>query len=229
MSIDRRRFLFQAGTLGAGALVAPGAFAEELIRTPRQTEGPFYPDRMPLDVDNDLLIINDAITPAVGEITHLTGRVTDVRGQPVKRAHVEIWQVDSNGVYIHSDAPQRNRRDRNFQGFGRFETGATGEYRFRTIKPVRYSGGRAAHIHFAINRNGRRALTTQMYVKGNPDNEKDAIFRRSGRASHDLLAVPFKPLPGSEIGELTANFDIVIGKTPEDGGLKGSRSGRGWG
>ncbi|MDE2888668.1 MAG: protocatechuate 3,4-dioxygenase [Gemmatimonadota bacterium] len=223
MSIDRRRFLCQAGVLGAAAFVTPGAFAEELSRTPRQTEGPYYPDRMPLDVDNDLLIINDAITRAVGEITHLTGRVTDVSGRPVENALVEIWQVDSNGVYIHTDAPRKDRRDRNFQGFGRFETGSTGEYRFRTIKPVRYSGARAAHIHFAINRNGRRTLTTQMYVKGNPDNERDSIFRRSGGASRDLLAVPFKPLPGSEIGELTANFDIVIGKTPEDGNQP-----RGW-
>lgn len=211
MSIDRRRFLWHTGALGAAAIVTPGAFAEQLVRTPWQTEGPFYPDRLPLDVDNDLLIINDAMTPAVGEITHLTGRVTDVNGNPVKNAIVEIWQVDSNGVYLHTEARGRNRRDGNFQGFGRFETGALGEYRFRTIKPVRYSGARAAHIHFAINRNGRRVLTTQMYVKGNPDNERDSIFRRSGRASHDLLAVPFKPLPGSEIGELTANFNIVVG------------------
>ena len=214
MSIDRRRFLYQAGALGAAAFVTPGAFAGQLMRTPWQTEGPFYPDRLPLDVDNDLLIINDAITPAIGEITHLTGRVTDVSGKPVKHAVVEIWQVDSNGVYLHTEARGRNRRDRNFQGFGRFETGATGEYRFRTIKPVRYSGARAAHIHFAIDRNGRRVLTTQMYVKGNPDNERDSIFRRSRRASQDLLAVPFKPLPGSKIGELTANFNIVIGETP---------------
>lgn len=211
MAIDRRRFLCQAGALGAMAIVTPGAFAEQITRTPWQTEGPFYPDRLPLDVDNDLLIINDAMTPAVGEITHLTGRVVDMSGKPVKNAIVEIWQVDSNGVYLHTDAGGRNRRDRNFQGFGRFETGATGEYRFRTIKPVRYSGARAAHIHFAIDRNGRRVLTTQMYVKGNPDNERDSIFRRSGHASNDLLAVPFKPLPGSEVGELTANFNIVVG------------------
>ena len=226
MSIDRRRFLCQAGTLGAAALVTAGAFAEELSRTPWQTEGPFYPDRMPLDVDNDLLIVNDGITPAVGEITHLTGRITDLSGQAVKNAVVEIWQVDSNGVYLHSDAPRKNRRDRNFQGFGRFETGSTGEYRFRTIKPVRYSRARTAHIHFAIDRNGRRVLTTQMYVKGNPENERDAIFRWSGRASRDLLSVPFKPLPGSEVGELTANFDIVIGKTPEGG--EGGWRGWGW-
>ncbi|MDE2721798.1 MAG: intradiol ring-cleavage dioxygenase, partial [Gemmatimonadota bacterium] len=148
----------------------------------------------------------------------------------VKDAIEEIWQVDSNGVYIHSEAPRRNRRDTNFQGFGRFETGSTGEYRFRTIKPVRYGGSRTAHIHFAINKNGHRLLTSQMYVKDNPDNEWDSIFRNTGRASHDLLSVPFKPLPGSEIGELTANFDIVIGESPEDRendrGRRGRR--RGW-
>lgn len=36
------------------------------------TEGPFYPDKMPLDTDNDLLIVNDSITPAVGEVTYVS-------------------------------------------------------------------------------------------------------------------------------------------------------------
>ena len=49
----RRAFL---GTLAAGAsfFTVPGLFAEELTRTPAQTEGPFYPDHLPLDQDNDL-------------------------------------------------------------------------------------------------------------------------------------------------------------------------------
>ena len=216
MAVNRRHFLVQATTWGVAAFATPGVFAEQLTRTPRQTEGPFYPDELPLDVDNDLVVINDAITPAVGEITHLTGRVLDVNGNPVKNALVEIWQVDSRGIYIHTDAPRRTRRDVNFQGFGRFETGSTGQYRFRTIKPVPYGGARTAHIHFAINKNGHRLLTTQLYVKDNPDNAWDFIFRRSGRAAHDMLSAAFEPLPGSETGELTANFDIVIGETSED-------------
>ena len=63
--------------LGAALFTTRGAFAEELTRTPTANEGPFYPTKLPLDTDNDLLIINDAITPAVGEITHLTGRILD--------------------------------------------------------------------------------------------------------------------------------------------------------
>ena len=83
------------------AFAAPGAFAEQLTLTPRQMEGPFYPDHLPLDTDNDLLIINDGITPAVGEVTHLSGRLLDAKGDPIRNAVVEIWQVDGNGVYLH--------------------------------------------------------------------------------------------------------------------------------
>ena len=105
----------------------PGAFAGELVRTPRQTEGPFYPEQLPLDTDNDLLVINDSITPAIGEITYLSGRILDARGEPIRNAVVEIWQTDKNGVYLHSGSANSKKRDGNFQGFGRFLTGSSGE------------------------------------------------------------------------------------------------------
>ena len=46
-----RRQLIMAGSLGAAAWLVPGVFAEELARTPSMTEGPFYPDRLPLDTE----------------------------------------------------------------------------------------------------------------------------------------------------------------------------------
>src|SRR5256885_12620680 len=96
-----RRGLLRAGlSLGAAAYFVPGVFAEQLARTPRLTEGPFYPDKLPLDTDNDLVIVNNSITPAVGEITHLTGRVLSASGEPIKDATVEIWQVANKGVYL---------------------------------------------------------------------------------------------------------------------------------
>jgi protocatechuate 3,4-dioxygenase beta subunit len=201
--------------LGHSKLLARGAFAEELVRTPRQTEGPFYPDRLPLDTDNDLLIVNDSITPAVGTITHLSGRILDSRGEPVRGALVEIWQVDNNGAYLHTRSSNHAKRDKNFQGFGRFLTGTAGDYYFRTIKPVAYPG-RTPHIHFAVKIKGAEKFTTQCYIKGEPRNKRDGIFSsiRDPKARAAVL-VDFAPVAGSRIGEVAARFDIVLGFTPE--------------
>jgi protocatechuate 3,4-dioxygenase beta subunit len=213
----RRNFLsgMAVGAVGAPALFMPGVFADQLTQTPSQTEGPFYPNKMPLDTDNDLLIISDSITPAVGTVTHLSGRILDRRGDPIRGAVVEIWQVDNNGAYLHSGSANHDKRDANFQGFGRFLTGSTGQYYFRTIKPVPYPG-RTPHIHFAVKLKGRDKFTTQCYIKGHPGNERDIILRsmRDTKA-RDSIIVDFAPIKESRVGELAAGFDIVLGFTPE--------------
>jgi protocatechuate 3,4-dioxygenase beta subunit len=212
---SRRLFLGALTTLGASAWMTPGAFAEELLRTPRQTEGPFYPDKLPLDTDNDLLIINDGITPAVGEVTHLTGKILDAKGEPIRNALVEIWQVDHRGVYIHSGDRRRTQRDETFQGYGRFLTSSTGEYYFRTVKPVSYPG-RSPHIHFKVSKSSKELLTTQCYVQGERANERDMIFRSlKTPAERKALLVDFKPIKASKAGELAANFNLILGSTPE--------------
>ncbi len=213
---SRRAFLGRFA-FGAAAFTTPGLFAEELarLRTPAQTEGPFYPNKLPLDTDNDLLIVNDGITPAVGEITHLTGRILDGKGNPVRNALVEIWQCDAKGVYLHTDDSGQRARDANFQGFGRFLTGSGGEYYFRTIKPVPYPG-RTPHVHFKIKRSGKELLTTQCYIQGHPGNERDFIWRslRDPKA-RAAVTVPFEKVPDSKIGEWSARFDVILGWTPE--------------
>ena len=214
---NRRSFIrVSAASLALPAFWnTPGAFADELSLTPRQTEGPFYPNRLPLDTDNDLILINDEITPALGEITHLTGKILDRNGNPLRNALVEIWQVDGNGVYLHT-ADRHAQRDANFQGFGRFLTGSTGEYYFRTIKPVPYPG-RTPHIHFKIKQRGQDEFTTQCYVKGEKQNERDGVFRNIGNEkARDSVLVDFKPVKNSKLGELDARFDIVMGITPRE-------------
>jgi protocatechuate 3,4-dioxygenase beta subunit len=200
----------------AATFAAPGAFAEALTQTPRQTEGPFYPDKLPLDTDNDLLILNDSLTPAIGEVTYLSGRLLDASGAPIRNATVEIWQVDGRGVYLHSGSGSGEKRDANFQGFGRFLTGADGGYRFRTVKPVPYPG-RTPHIHFAVKMKGREKWTTQCYVKGHPGNQRDGVLRgiKDDKARESLL-VDFAPIKDAKAGELGATFDIVMGFTPAD-------------
>ena len=190
--------------------VTPGLMAEALTLTPKQTEGPFYPDKMPLDTDNDLIIINDSLTPAVGTVAYLTGKVTDIKGNPIRNALVEIWQVDNNGIYIHSRGGKREKLDSNFQGYGRFLTDSKGRYSFRTLKPSPY-GGRTPHIHMAVSTKGKRVLTTQCYVKNEPRNQKDFILQRvKDTKERDSLVVPFNPLKDSKVGEVSARFDIVL-------------------
>jgi protocatechuate 3,4-dioxygenase beta subunit len=228
-----RRSLLEGLVASAAALGTPGAFAQA-VATATTGDGPFYPDRLPLDTDNDLIIVNDGLTPAVGEITHLTGRLLGTNGAPVRNAFIEIWQADLNGSYIHTEGRNAGKLDANFQGYGRFLTDAEGRYYFRTIKPVPYTlqgQFRAPHIHVAVSKGGRRIMATQALVKGHEANEGDLITRRiDDPAVLETLMVDYRPLPGSRLGELTANFDIRLGVTAEeldDGRLGGIGRARG--
>ena len=78
---NRRNFLGKSLKL-APLFATPGLMAEQLTRTPYQTPGPFYPDKLPLDTDNDLIVINDALTPSVGTVAYLGGKVSDIKGNP---------------------------------------------------------------------------------------------------------------------------------------------------
>lgn len=215
---SRRRFLRTMG-LATSYLSIPGLFAEELVRrTPAMTAGPLYPDKLPLDTDNDLIIVNDSVTPAVGEITHLSGRVLDLTGEPIRDGLVEIWQVDNTATYLKERSfRSAGTFDANFQGFGRFLTGSSGEYYFRTIKPVPYPSRSAPHIHFMVKLKGQPSWSTQLYIKGHPGNQRDGLYRSVGDAkAQEAVTVDFSPVEGSRIGELAARFDIVPGFTPED-------------
>tara|TARA_E500000178_G_C16963289_1_gene727090 strand:+ start:917 stop:1573 length:657 start_codon:yes stop_codon:yes gene_type:complete len=213
--LSRRSFVSSSIKV-APFFCVPGLMAETLTLTPRQTEGPFYPDKMPLDTDNDLIIINDSLTPAVGTVAYLSGKVTDIKGNAQRNALVEIWQVDNHGIYLHSRGGSREKLDSNFQGYGRFLTDSKGRYSFRTLKPSPY-GGRTPHIHMAVSTEGKRVLTTQCYVKNEPRNQKDFILQRvKDTKARDSLVVPFNPLKDSKVGEVSARFDIVLGFTPAD-------------
>jgi len=225
-SVSRRSLL--AG-LGAGVALfgAGGAYADVLTETARTTEGPFYPDALPLDTDNDLLVLNDALTPSTGSITYFSGRILSQSGAAVRNAVVEVWQCDAKGSYLHSKG-RVAERDPNFQGYGRVLTGSTGEYAFRTIRPVSYSQygiTRAPHIHLAISRNGRRVLTTQVHVAGDPLNTNDSVLTRLDPAARATVIADFAPIPGSPLGEFAARWDVVLGRTAlegDDGVMRGT-------
>jgi protocatechuate 3,4-dioxygenase, beta subunit len=203
--LTRRSFM----TAACSALAAPPAWAAA-VATPRQTEGPFYPVDWSGDVDNDLVLVRGEAAKALGRVAHVMGRVLDAQGRPVTDALVEIWQCDANGRYHHPGdvAVFGKARDAGFQGQGRMPVAADGAYRFRTIRPVAY-GGRAPHIHFRVRRATREALTTQLYVAGDPLNERDGLYAREPNRA--ALAAPFLPANGIEDGALAATFDIRLG------------------
>lgn len=213
---SRRRFFKQAAVAGIGSLLlnTPGVFADQLVTTPEQTEGPYYPPTLPLDTDNDLVVINSNLTAAVGQITYISGRILNSSGDPVRNAYMEIWHADNSGAYIHPSSMGYANRDLNFQGFGRFLTSSSGEYLFRTIKPGLYTG-RTRHIHFKVKVAGQPTLTSQLYFLGEPQNAGDSVLSgiRDDVARNSVI-VPFVPIEGSSVSALAAKFDIVLSVTP---------------
>jgi protocatechuate 3,4-dioxygenase beta subunit len=153
----------------------------------------------------------------VGQVTHLNGRITDANGEPIRNAVIEIWQVDNFGSYIHSHGTNRqtNKHDGNFQGYGRFLTSSTGEYYFRTIKPVPYPG-RTPHIHVKVKAKGQESLTTQIFVAGEARNRSDMVLHGIiDPKQRQSVLTDFSPIKSSTVGELAAKFDIVLGETPD--------------
>lgn len=178
-----------AAGASAGLLGAPTVLlARERLRlTPSQTEGPFYPPELPVDHDGDLL--RTGATPYTqGEPAWVEGTVRSDLGEVLSGAAVEIWQCDARGHYHHP--AERGRADPGFQGFGRVITDAQGRYRFRTIRPAPYSG-RTPHIHLKVRLGRIELLTTQLYVQGDPGNERDFLWRRLSPQDQRALTVPF--------------------------------------
>jgi protocatechuate 3,4-dioxygenase, beta subunit len=185
---------------------------ERLIATPRQTEGPFYPVEWSGDADSDLVLVRGEAAQALGQVTHIQGRILDRSAQPVTGASVEIWQCDANGVYRHPrDDGGTRSRDKGFQGRGRATSDASGRYHFRTIRPVAYAG-RTPHIHFKLLLPDGRGLVTQMYVFGERGNERDSVLNGiRDRRQREALIVRLDAAEAVEAGALAGIFDIVIG------------------
>jgi len=186
------------GLSGLGLVCAlPAPLAAQLV-TPLQTEGPFYPS-FPMrfgDQDNNLVRVASAVREAGGNIIILKGNVRQNDGMPAAGARIEIWQVDSNGRYLHAGDARAIPRDPNFQGFGFAIADEAGQYRFRTIKPIPYPG-RTPHIHVKVF-HANRQLTTQFYIHDHPLNQRDGLWRRLSQNQQEAVAMRFTAGPDGE-------------------------------
>lgn len=217
LPISRRRAIHVALAFAGGALLRPGAsmLAGEqiLMQTPENALGPFYPTIKPLEMDADLTMMRGHARRAEGKIVHLTGRVLNVRGEPIKGARMELWQANAHGRYAHpadrNDAPL----DPNFQGYAVQDTDKEGRYRFKTIRPGAYPAAagwmRPPHLHFDI-RSEKNRLVTQMFFPGEPLNEKDSLFTMLGSSAPAATGVIHPPGPDMEPDSLLVQWDIVL-------------------
>lgn len=224
---DRRRFFKSMAAASAG-FTLPGFLAEALTLSPTVTQGPYYPlaSNIPLDKDNDLVQLNDNLTIAAGIITHISGRVLDKNGNPIRGALVELWHADRGGEYLYSTSASRNPAfDANFAGFGQFLTGSTGEFRFRTVKAGLYRG-RTRHYHWGITIPGQLSRTTTqtgwnevaLDLNGSvwsTQNSNDNVFSTvADAAQRSSMLLTFEQVPGTTTLEEQSTWDYVSGLTP---------------
>lgn len=227
--VDRRKFFHSMAAASAGFTLS-GYLAEALTLSPTVTQGPYYPlaDDIPLDKDNDLVQLNDHLTLAGGIVTYVTGRVLDANGAPVKNALVELWHADREGDYLYSSGAGRNPAcDANFAGFGQFLTGASGAFKFRTVKAGLYTG-RTRHFHWGVTLPGRTTRTTSQTfwnevcydLNGRlwaTQNSNDNVFASvTNTAQRASVLLDFVPVPGTTTGEVQATWDYVSGFTPSE-------------
>jgi protocatechuate 3,4-dioxygenase beta subunit len=216
---SRRRILGMA--VGAGGLTlcggAPSSFAQApaaRVFTPSIILGPFYPQIKPSEHDADLTALAGRQRRAEGKIVYLSGRVMNLKGEPVSGAKISIWQANTHGRYAHKSDMNPAPLDPNFQGFGAQTTDAEGRFRFKTIKPGAYPapvvGMRAPHVHFEVEAKYDR-LVTQMFFPEEALNEQDHFLQFvKGPYREAVIAKLAQPTDGVEADTLSFVWDIVL-------------------
>jgi protocatechuate 3,4-dioxygenase beta subunit len=115
--------------------------------------GPFYKENAPFKQR-----LGEGIE---GERLIITGKVMDMRCQPLKGAILDIWQANSTGEYDNKGFTLR----------GKVKTNNDGIYIIDTIIPKEYGQGditRPGHIHLKVGVPNQPTLTTQLYFEGDP-------------------------------------------------------------
>lgn len=209
MLISRRNLV---ATGAAATIVGIAAPVRALTPTAAQELGPFYPVHHLPDVDADLTRVRGLAGVAKGTPINVIARVVDQKGNPVRGAHLEIWQANAAGRYLHpGDARNSAAIDPGFQGFAQLRTDRDGHVRFRTVKPGAYPIGdgkwRTPHIHVDVTGSEER-LTTQMYFPGEELNAKDSVLAYAD-PKESVMARAIRPLSGDP-GALAFAWDIVL-------------------
>ena len=176
-----RRTFAGAGLASAGLLWTSGARAlAEKEATATSTIGPFYPIVHPVDADADLTWVKGHDKRALGQVIEVSGRVFDVKGNPMPGATLELWQANAAGRYDHPSDPAVAPLDPNFQGYATLRTDAQGAWRIVTIKPGGYDspiGHRPPHLHFDMRSAKARNIAQLYFPEDAEGNAKDMLYK----------------------------------------------------
>ncbi len=149
--------------------------------TAAQTEGPFFTPDSPRRTR--------LREPGVAGVPLLlAGRVLYTDCRPVPGALLDFWQADGDGEYDNTG----------FRLRGHQLSAPDGRYRLETVVPGEYAT-RTPHIHLKAQARDLPPLTTQLYLPGEPANERDGLF-------DPALLVRARPAGAG----LRAAFDLVL-------------------
>lgn len=119
--LTRRQF----AAAGIAMLAAGSGMAtQKRERTAESGMGPFYPVERLAENDADLTHLAGHSERASGTIIQISGRVLDLKGNPVSNASLELWQANAAGRYLHPNDPATAPVDPHFQGFAALRTDA---------------------------------------------------------------------------------------------------------
>jgi protocatechuate 3,4-dioxygenase beta subunit len=181
----RQEFILLSDVLGVSMLVDAVNHREREGATQTTVLGPFYvgehrPTPHGFDISQGI----------AGEPMFVHSRVTDLAGQPLAGAEIDVWHADDDGFY-DSQKPSYATQGPSLRA--RFMTDADGRFSFRTILPCSYpipTDGpvgeliaatkrhpmRPAHVHFLVKAQGFEPLVTHVFIEGDEYLGSDAVF-----------------------------------------------------
>ncbi|GAB3943056.1 intradiol ring-cleavage dioxygenase [Kribbella albertanoniae] len=205
----RQEFVLLADTLGLSMLTVGLGNPASAGATESTVFGPFFVEGSP-----EVEIGGDIANGAPGHPCLVSGRVLNLKGEPIEGARVETWEADEDGFYDVQKSDLQGPQNR-----AHLITDAEGNYAFWAVKPVAYpipddgpvgemlhAGGRGpmrpAHIHFMVTAPGYHRLITHVFEKGDPYLGNDAVF-----GVKDSLIAEFTEHPD---GHYSVNYDLVL-------------------
>jgi protocatechuate 3,4-dioxygenase beta subunit len=178
---ERNEFVLFSDVLGLSSLVDMLHSPDEV--TSSSVLGPFHILGAP-----EVAIGSDIKGDNAGASVVIKGKVSDVDGNAITGAVMELWQTADNGLYSNQDPAQDRYNLR-----ARINVADDGHYSFTTVRPAPYTvpdngpvgellhgtgrhPWRPSHLHFIVLAEGYRTLVTEVFPADDPYLDEDAVF-----------------------------------------------------